>query len=87
MTILGGGGTGGFGCGAGVWAAGLLSTGGVGLGGGGGAAGACLAMIAFRTSPGLEIWERSILVLISLESARLADLLDFEAWASLAARK
>ena len=41
----------------------------------GGAAGArrslLLAEMAFRTSPGLEIWERSILVLISSLSARL----------------
>jgi hypothetical protein len=30
----------------------------------------CLLMMAFSASPGLEIWERSILVLISSASAR-----------------
>jgi hypothetical protein len=54
-------------------AAGLASIGadGAGRGGAAGAAGACLLMMAFSTSPGLEMWERSILVLISSPSARL----------------
>ena len=47
----------------------------------------CLLLIAFRTSPGLEIWERSILVLISSASARLAREDRPEVWASLAARR
>jgi hypothetical protein len=38
---------------------------------GGGAAGCCLLTIAFRTSPGFEIFDRSILVLISSGSTRL----------------
>ncbi len=37
----------------------------------GGAAGACCLRIAFRTSPGREIFDRSILVLISSASTRL----------------
>ena len=49
------------------------TAGGCGGGGGGGAtAGCCLLMIAFRTSPGFEIWDRSILVLISSGSGRAA---------------
>ena len=46
--------------------------GGAARGGGRAAAAAacCLLMMAFRASPGLEIWERSILVLISSASAR-----------------
>ena len=64
------GATGGFTTGA---AAGLVSTAaGAAVGRAGGATGvgaACCLRIAFRTSPGREIWERSILVLIS--SARL----------------
>jgi hypothetical protein len=43
------------------------TTGGAGVGG---AAGCCLLMMAFKTSPGLEICERSILVLISPGSER-----------------
>ena len=46
--------------------------------GGGGAAGAevgtgvcCLARMAFSTSPGLDMWDRSILVRISSPSGRL----------------
>lgn len=51
------------------------------------AAGACCLRMAFRTSPGLEILDRSILVLISSPSARLGrDGLAAEC-ASLAARK
>jgi len=41
-----------------------------GRGAGGTTAGACCFRMAFRTSPGREIWERSILVLISSLSAR-----------------
>jgi hypothetical protein len=76
VTILGatgaGGGVGGAaGLGAtGVAAAGLVSCtgGGAGFGGAtgaGGAAGCFLSRMAFSTSPGLEICDRSILVLIS----------------------
>jgi len=54
--------------GVGVGAA--VTTGGVGGGGAAGAAGCCLLMIAFRTSPGLEMCERSIFVLISPGSER-----------------
>jgi hypothetical protein len=43
--------------------------------------------MAFRTSPGLEILERSILVLISSLSARLGRECFVEVCASLAARK
>jgi hypothetical protein len=42
-----------------------------GRGTGGATAGDCCLRMAFRTSPGREIWERSILVLISSLSARL----------------
>jgi hypothetical protein len=53
----------------------------------GAVAGACCLRIAFRTSPGLEILDRSILVLISSPSARLGrDGLE-AVCASLAARK
>ena len=91
----GGGANGGFGTeldgaaagGAGAAATGLVSTGGVtvagrgGTGGGAEAEGCCLLIIAFRTSPGLDMLERSILVLISSGSKRLgrAALLDTEA--------
>jgi len=51
-------------------------------------AGACCLRIAFSTSPGLEILERSILVLISsLLSARVGRDCLAEACASLAPRK
>jgi hypothetical protein len=50
-------------------------------------AGACCLRMAFRTSPGLEILERSILVLISSLSTRLGRECFVEVWASLAARK
>jgi hypothetical protein len=72
-----GAGVGAFGCAegaTGVAAAGLVSTGAGGTGGrtgvGGGVGVCCLARIALRTSPGLEICERSIFVLISSESLR-----------------
>ncbi len=65
-TGIGGGvaGSGGFGA---AGAAGLASCAGAtaGLGGAGGAAGGFLSRMAFSTSPGLEMCDRSILVLIS----------------------
>lgn len=79
-TIFGAGGAaaaggrvGAFAAGVTASAAGFASTteGGAGRAGGAGAAGDCLLMIALRTSPGLEMLERSILVLISSESGRL----------------
>ncbi len=70
-------------------AAGFASTGGRAVTGWAEAASetCCLLLIAFRTSPGLEIWERSILVLISSASARLAREDRLEVWASLAVRR
>lgn len=50
-------------------------------------AGACCLRIAFRTSPGLEILERSILVLISSLSTRVGRACLVEACASLVPRK
>ena len=58
-----------------------------GLGDGAAEVGGCLLMIAFRTSPGFEICERSILVLISSPSGRLGREERFGACASLLARK
>jgi len=49
--------------------------------------GACCLRMAFRTSPGLEILERSILVLISSLSVRLGRDGRVAVCASLAARK
>jgi hypothetical protein len=49
--------------------------------------GACCLRIAFRTSPGLEILERSILVLISSLSTRLGRECFGDVCASLAARR
>ena len=49
--------------------------------------GPCCLRMAFRTSPGLEILERSILVLISSLSTRLGRECFVEVCASLAARK
>ena len=64
----------------------LASTGAVG--GGATAAGACcLLMMAFNASPGLEIWERSILVLISSASARPGREERLEVCAGLALRR
>ena len=90
----GAGGTGGF-IGAGgaglavgaaaTGAAGLDSTGGRGAGGGGAVAACCFCVINFRTSPGLEMWERSILVLIS--SASRVERADRAGAASAVARK
>src|SRR5207244_2113216 len=66
---LGGTGAGGAACAAGG-AAGFFSAG-AAAGRAGGAAGAvCCLVISFRTSPGLEMWDRSIFVLISSLSAR-----------------
>jgi hypothetical protein len=50
-------------------------------------AGACCLRIAFRTSPGREILDRSILVLISSPTARLGRDGLAAVCASLAARK
>lgn len=50
-------------------------------------AGACCLRMAFRTSPGLEILDRSILVLISSLSTRLGRDCLAEVCASLAPRK
>jgi hypothetical protein len=66
----------------------LASTGAGGTGGGADAVGACcLLMIAFSASPGLEIWERSILVLISSVSTRPGRVERLEAGAALALRR
>jgi hypothetical protein len=74
---------------AGIGAVGALtSTGAGGTGGGVDAVGACcLLMIAFSASPGLEIWERSILVLISSVSTRPGRVERLEAGAALALRR
>ncbi len=75
-TSRGGGAAAGGGATTGAFAtgaAGLASAGGLSAGRAGAAGGgACCLLIAFRTSPGLEMWERSILVLISSASVRLA---------------
>jgi hypothetical protein len=56
----------------GVTVAGFAATGGAdGFGGAAGVAGACLLMMALSTSPGLEMFDRSILVLISSDSRPL----------------
>ena len=92
---LGAGASGGLGAATGALATGvstdgLTSTGATGRGGTVGATGACLLIIAFSTSPGLEMWERSILVLISSDSERpkrgadLADVCDSPEARSLA---
>jgi hypothetical protein len=70
--------------------AGFFSTtgGGVtGRGAGGAAAAVCCLVISFRTSPGLEMCERSILVLISSASARDVRTLFDAPCASAAPRK
>jgi hypothetical protein len=95
-TSLGGGAAGGVGGlgtgvlavdGAGVTEA-LVSTGGAAGGGGTVAAGVCcLLMMAFNASPGLEIWERSILVLISSASERPGREDRLEVGAELALRR
>jgi hypothetical protein len=72
-------------------AAGFASSGGAATGGrtagGGTAEGCCLLMMALNTSPGFEIWERSILVLIPSSRGRLGRDDLAEAWASLAPRR
>jgi len=71
------GGAGGAGVAVGAAAAGLASTGAAGFGGtavgrgaagGGAAAACCFCVMSFRTSPGFEMCERSIFVLISSDS-------------------
>src|SRR5437667_6381026 len=47
----------------------------------------CLLMMAFSTSPGFEMWDKSILVLISSVSTRLARALFPALWPSPEARK
>src|ERR1700733_14520418 len=90
-TILGGG-TAAGGGGGGVLtgepdgAAGVTLTGGRAAGADA-ATGACCLRIAFRTSPGREILDRSILVLISSPSARLERVCFGADWASLVARR
>jgi hypothetical protein len=67
----------GVGCSATTGAAGFAATGATGFAGGGGTGlatggagiSAVVCLIAFSTSPGLEILERSILVLISSAAA------------------
>lgn len=92
-TIFGGGGAG-AGGGTGTFAAGFATTGLVSTGGTGGCAGAagvgcgaCCLRMALRTSPGLEMWERSILVLISSPGTRPARAALLAACASPAERK
>ena len=70
-------------------AAGFFSTGAGGADGRDGVAtgAACCLLISFRTSPGLEIWDRSILVLIRSVSARLGRAPLDALCASAAARK
>ena len=86
---LGGGVTAGLAAGTlGAAAAGLVSIGGGVIAGRAGATGTCcFARIAFSTSPGLEMWDRSILVLISSESTRPARAARPALWASLRATK
>ncbi|SRR5712692_4397807 len=69
---------------------GFVSVGRCGTGGrvGGPVTAACCCVIAFSTSPGLEIWDRSILVLISSGSARaVREGFDEDVCASAPARK
>jgi hypothetical protein len=83
------------GAGAGVLTAGgagaiavLVSMGGAGAGEAVVVGGACcLLMMAFNASPGLEIWERSILVLISSASARPGRAVRLEVCAGLELRR
>ncbi len=95
--LIAGGGTTTLGCAAGAGAlgdgatgaatGGLASTGGWAGRAGDTAGGACCLRMALRTSPGREIWERSILVLISSESARVARAGFAAAWFSPAERR
>jgi hypothetical protein len=66
---------------------GMASTGGASGAGASVAGPCCLLMMAFRASPGLEICERSILVLISSASARVGREERLELCAELAARR
>ena len=69
---------------------GFVSFGRCGTGGrvGGAVTAACCCVIAFSTSPGLEMWDRSILVLISSASARaVREGFDEDVCASAPARK
>ena len=70
-------------------AGGAAETAGVATAGGASTAeeGCCLLMMAFKASPGLEIWERSILVLISSASARVGREDRLEVCAALLARR
>ena len=79
-TTVGAGGAGAFTTGAEGEEAATGRTGGV-------TAGACCLRMAFRTSPGLEMWERSIFVLISSPPARVGRACFVEACASLMPRK
>jgi hypothetical protein len=91
-TILGGGTAAAAGGGGGVFtgetdgAAGIALIGGRAAGADA-ATGACCLRIAFRTSPGREILDRSILVLISSPSERLERVCFGADWVSLAARR
>src|SRR5450755_1505044 len=67
--------------------AGLVAMGGAAGGASTIAGPCCLLMMAFRASPGLEIWERSILVLISSPSGRLEREDRLELCAVLATRR
>ncbi len=85
---FGGSSTGDLAAGAGGAVTGFVSTGEAAVAGrAGAAAGCCLLMMAFRTSPGLEMCDRSILVLISSASLRLTRGALLAVCASLAARK
>ncbi len=92
LGAVAGGGAAGLGAGV-VAAGGAAET--AGLNGGGATArgastvedGCCLLMMAFNASPGLEIWERSILVLISSASARVGREDRLEVCAELPARR
>lgn len=83
-TIMRGGGAGAVGAETGAFATGAagFASGAGGFtatgrtGGAAGGAGCCLLMIAFRTSPGFEILDRSILVLMPSDSLR-AERADF----------
>jgi hypothetical protein len=68
-------------------AASLVSTGGAGGRGGGTAVACCCFVISLSTSPGLEMCERSILVLISSDSRVARDERLGAPCASAAARK
>ncbi len=89
-TILGGGTAAGVGLAGGIFVAGVAGTVSAGATGrttaGAALTGACCLRIALRTSPGREMLDRSILVLISSASARLGREDFGELCAELAAR-